>query len=211
MRIFLDDTDYRKFLAVLGDVVGRFDLECCDYCLMPNHYHLAISPRHPNLSPAIQHLNGVYATWWNVRHATVGHVFQGRFKDQIVQREGYLLALSRYIARNPVRAGLVERPEAWPWSAYQSIAGLSVNPGFLAREPVLRQFGDVDDDERRARYVRHVLDGLDDDALVDRLRSKESVVGDQAFRTDLLESRRTQEVGGVRRRGAEASPAAPAP
>ena len=145
MRIFLDDGDYRKFQFVLGDVAELFDLEVWDFCVMPNHYHLAVCPRRPNLSEAIQRLNGVYAIWWNARHKMVGHTFQGRFKDQIVQREGYLWALCRYIARNPVRAKLVDDPAQWRWSSYRATAGLCPNPGFLLNEPILRQFGDDDD------------------------------------------------------------------
>src|SRR6185436_7824235 len=128
MKIFLDDVDYRKFLYVLGDILDLYDVDCWDACVMPNHYHLAVMNRRPNLPEAMQHLNGEYAIWWNARHANVGHTFQGRYKDQIVQREGYLLNLVRYIALNPVRAGLVKSPEQWPWSAYRCTAGIASNP-----------------------------------------------------------------------------------
>ena len=91
---------------------------------MPNHYHATLQPSQPNLSEALRRLNSVYARWWNERHQRVGHVFQGRFKDQIVDRDSYLLTLSRYVVMNPVRAGLVERPEDWRWSSYRATAGL---------------------------------------------------------------------------------------
>ena len=165
MQIFLDDVDYRKFLFILGDVLDTYDVECWDFCVMPNHFHFALKNRRPNLSEAMQHLNGEYAIWWNARHGRVGHVFQGRFKDQIVQREGYLATLIRYIALNPVRAKLVKAPELWPWSAYPHIAGLAPNPGFVQSEFVLRQFGDQDLASLRERYVRHVLSiSKDEDA-----------------------------------------------
>ena len=187
MRIFLDDTDYRKFLFVLGDVVDTFGVECWDFCVMPNHYHLALCPREPNLSNAIHHLNTVYAIWWNATHSTVGHVFQGRFKDQIVQREGYLKALCRYIARNPVRAKLVDHPAKWPWSSYGSTAGLCHNPGFLFSEPILKQFGDGDIAGLRSLYSQHVIRPPSaDDHLDERLRSKERVLGDRAFKLQIL-------------------------
>ena len=98
MQIFLDDLDYRRFFYILSDVLDRWDVDCWDVCLMPDHYHLALCNRRPNLPEAMQHLNGEYATWWNGQHARVGHVFQGRYKDQIVQHEGYsrnLCATSR--------------------------------------------------------------------------------------------------------------------
>src|ERR1051325_8507229 len=101
MQIFLDDTDYRKFFYLLSDVCDAYNVDCWDACVMPNHYHLAVMNREPNLPEAMQHLNGEYGTWWNGRHERVGHVFQGRYKDQIVQAEEYLLNLIGYIARNP--------------------------------------------------------------------------------------------------------------
>jgi REP element-mobilizing transposase RayT len=202
MRIFLDDRDYRTFLRVLSDVVMFFDVECWDYCIMPNHYHLTLYPRKPNLSIAMRQLNSVYAMWWNAVHSNVGHVLQGRFKAQIVQREGYLLALCRYIARNPVRARLVEHPEQWEWSSYRAIAGLCRNPGFLTDGPVLSQFGAGDLAEARARYVDHVLRiSPEADQIDDRLRSKERVIGDPEFKAKIMGERSSGTSGSERKSG----------
>jgi REP element-mobilizing transposase RayT len=209
MRIFLDDVDCRKFLFVLGDVVDAFNVECCDYCVMPTHYHLSLRPRKPNLSEAIRQLNGVYAMWWNEVHATVGHVFQGRFKSQVVQREGYLLALCRYIALNPVRAGLVEQPEYWQWSSYGAMAGLCRNPGFLTTDPVLGQFGDGDVALLRNLYRQHIFAVLPDEGEMERLRSKQRVVGDRSFKHEILRQRAALE--SVPMGGDRADPAAAAP
>ncbi|HEX6464410.1 MAG TPA: hypothetical protein VFZ98_08155, partial [Vicinamibacterales bacterium] len=137
----------------------------------------------PNLSDAMRRLNSEYAMWWNARHGRVGHVFQGRFKDQIVQQEGYLRSLIRYIAMNPVRARLVPTPELWPWSAFRCTAGLSPNPGFISSEVVLRHFGDDNIDQLRERYVRHVLSvSEEEDARLEEFRSRRRIVGDRAFR-----------------------------
>lgn len=128
-------------------------------------------------------LNSEYAMWWNARHGRVGHVFQGRFKDQIVQRDGYLASLIRYIAMNPVRARLVTKPELWPWSAFRCTAGLSSNPGFVSSEAVLHHFGDDNIDQLRERYVRHVLSvSEEEDARLEQFRSRRRIVGDRAFR-----------------------------
>ena len=124
MSIFLDDVDYRQFVYLLGDVVESLEIECLNYCVMPNHYHATLRPTLPNLSEGVRLINSRYAQWWNRRHERVGHVFQGRFKDQIVQQEGYLQALCRYIALNPVRAGLVDSPDNWEWSSYAATTGL---------------------------------------------------------------------------------------
>jgi REP element-mobilizing transposase RayT len=183
MKIFLEPSDYRKFLYVLADVCDTYEIECWDYCVMPNHYHLALRNLKPNFSSAMQHLNGEYATWWNATHERVGHVFQGRFKDQIVQEERYLRTLVRYIGMNPVRAGLVTHPEQWQWSGYRCIAGLQTSPSFVACEHVLCRFGNADVVDAREGYVRHVLAASDDEeSLIDRFRSREAVIGDTAFK-----------------------------
>jgi putative transposase len=182
MRIFEDDTDYRHFIALFGDITQQFNVDCLNYCLMPNHYHFTLQPTLPNLSSALQQLNGVYAQWWNRRHGHVGHVFQGRFKDQIVQREGYFLNLCRYIARNPERARLAKRPEDWHWSSYPATIGLRPLPDFLNALPTLRQFGDEDEAELRARFRAYVQSSPDEE-VENRIRSSERVVGDRFFKT----------------------------
>ena len=183
MRIFLDDGDYRNFVYLLGDVVTSFELECWSYCVMPNHYHVAVRTTKPNLSRAIQKLDGVYARWWNAKHDRVGHVFQGRFKDQVVQREGYLLNLCRYVALNPVRGGLVKDPSEWRWSSYAATAGLCPEPDFLRTDRVLEQFGEAPRSVLQARFVALVLgEQPDEEWWNDRIRSNERVLGDRLFR-----------------------------
>jgi REP element-mobilizing transposase RayT len=182
MQIFLDDEDYRQFTFCLGEVVEEYQLECWNYCLMPNHYHLTLRPTLPNLSDAMKRLNGEYAQSWNRRHQRVGHVFQGRFKDQIVQNGRYLLALSRYVALNPVRANLVAMPEEWAWSSYQAICGLQDCPSFLAADCTLRLFGNGHIDGLRARFSEFVLARPADETPYDRLRSNERIVGDRDFK-----------------------------
>jgi len=130
-EIFHDDHDYRKFLEVLGKTIGRFNWLCHAYCLMGNHYHLMIETPDANISKGMRHLNGVFSQAHHKRHETVGHLFQGRFKAIIVDRESYLLELARYVVLNPVRAGLVARPEDWPWSSYRIMAGLPLPWGSI--------------------------------------------------------------------------------
>lgn len=182
MTIFEDERDYRCFLALMGDVLQEYAIDCWNYCLMPNHYHCTLQPTLPNLSEAIQHVNSVYAQRWNKRHHHVGHVFQGRFKDQIVQREGYLLYLCRYIARNPVRAKLVSAPEEWEWSSYAATIGLRQAPGFLNVTSTLSQFDPGDERALRARFKSFVC-GDPDEVLEERFRSNEGIVGDLKFKT----------------------------
>ncbi len=179
MRIFLDDVDCSHFMCLLTDVLAESAIRCWNYCLMPNHYHLTLQPTRPNLSQAIARLNGVYGLWWNRRHEKVGHVFQGRFKDQVVDREEYLVALSRYVVMNPVRSGLVQRPEDWRWSSYRATAGLCSAPAFLDSSATLELFGRGE--EGPARFVAAMAEAADL-AQMDRIRSNERILGPLAFK-----------------------------
>ena len=177
MTIFLDDRDYREFIQMLRHVIERYKLECWNYCVMPNHYHATIRPLRPNLSRAMQQLNSRYANYWNRRHTKVGHVFQGPFKAQIVQDDGYARTLSRYVALNPVRARLVERPEDWRWSSYASTIGARPPLSFLADAGALALFGDVAQSTLRQRFASFVQAGGQDDIEDDRIRSSDLILG----------------------------------
>lgn len=129
--IFGDDEDRAYFLGVLGQAAERFDAEVLAYCLMGNHYHVVLHTRRGNLSLVMRHLNGVYTQAYNRRRGIVGHLFQGRFKAILVDRESYLLTLCRYVELNPVRAGLCRSAADWRWSSYQAHAGLVGTPAWL--------------------------------------------------------------------------------
>lgn len=139
--IFENDEDRRTFLKILGDVVDRYNWVCYTYCLMDNHYHLLIETPDGNLSKGMRQLNGIYTQKFNWHHGRVGHIFQGRFKAILVDRDSYLLELCRYVVLNPVRAGITANPDAYPWSSYRAIAGLYKGPSFLDRDWILAQFG----------------------------------------------------------------------
>ena len=111
--IFDDDRDRMGFLNVLGDVVARFRWQCHAYCLMGSHYHLMIETPECNLTKGMRQLNGVFTQWSNRRHQRSGHLFQGRYKAILVDRDSYFLELARYIVLNPVRAGMVKQPQQW--------------------------------------------------------------------------------------------------
>lgn len=129
--IFADDTDRRTFLAVLAQAAQRFEAQLLAYCLMGNHYHLVLQTRQANLSLLMRHLNGVYTQSCNRRHDKVGHVFQGRFKAILVDRDNYLLTLCRYVELNPVRAHMVATAADWCWSSYLAHVGAAPSPEWL--------------------------------------------------------------------------------
>ena len=109
-NIFLSDADRQRWLDLLGEDCCRHNWMCYAYCLMDKHYHIVVEAIDGNISAGMRQLNGVYTQWHNRAHDRVGHVFQGRFKAIIVQREAYLLELSRYVVLNPVRAGICAMP-----------------------------------------------------------------------------------------------------
>ena len=158
-KIFFSDTDRTNFLDTLSQVISRFSWICHAYCLMANHYHLLIETPKPNLSLGMRQLNGLYTQSFNRRHKRVGHLFQGRFKAIVVQKESYLLELCRYIVLNPVRIKGDVRIDAWKWSSYRATAGLVSVPEFLNTDWVLSQFG-KNRPTAHKRYREFVRDGL---------------------------------------------------
>ncbi len=191
--IFEDDTDRETFLAVLAAVVDRYNWICYAYCLMTDHYHLLVETVEGNLSKGMRQLNGVYTQASNRRHGRVGHLFQGRFKGILVDKDAYLLELSRYVVLNPVRAKMVRSPERWRWSSYRTMIGEAPVPGWLAADGLLSQFA-VRRAVARRRYQKFVLDGLGkgiwdglrqqiylgDDAFVEKMLAKAKIRGDAA-------------------------------
>lgn len=129
-------------LEYLAKVCDRHQWLCHAYCLMSNHYHLLVETGSPTLSKGMKYLNGSYTQYYNRKHARVGHLFQGRFKGILVEKDAYLLELSRYIVLNPVRANMVVSEEDWPWSSYRATAGLAPSPRFLMTECILSGFSE---------------------------------------------------------------------
>jgi putative transposase len=140
--IVTDDADRRFWLASLEDTVVTRGWICHAYCLLTNHFHLLVETPDANISEGMQRLNSEHAQWFNWRHGLKGHLFQGRFASKVVETRQYFAEVARYIALNPVRAGLASRPEDWRWSGYSAALGLSTAPGFLTCDSILRQFSD---------------------------------------------------------------------
>jgi putative transposase len=177
--IFRDDQDRKKFLDTLKDVTLRYNWLCHAYCLMDNHYHLLIDTPEGNLSIGMRQLNGVYTQRFNKRHGRVGHLFQGRFKAVLVQKDSHLLEACRYVVLNPVRVERVQRPEEWVWSSYRATAGRTKPHPCLVIDWVLSQFGS----ERgvaEAGYSRFVRDGIGVETIWNSVRAQ-SVFGEDDF------------------------------
>jgi REP-associated tyrosine transposase len=153
--IFRTSRDAEVFLATLGNVVRDRRWSCYAYCLMPTHYHLLIETHEASLSAGMHSLNATYARLFNTAHDRVGHVFQKRFHAEPIDTDAHLLETMRYIALNPVRAGLVENVSAWRWSSYPGTAGDCTPARWLARTRALGHFGAGGADA----YRRFIADG----------------------------------------------------
>ncbi len=176
--IFLDDSDRQTFLDLLAKEIRQQHWRLYAYCLMGNHYHLLIETPEGNLVAGMRRLNGVYTQAFNRRHERVGHVFQGRYKSILVDKDAYLLELVRYIVLNPVRARMVKRVEDWPWSSYRATAGKVAAPDWLNAQWVWRQLGDDAASGQRA-YRRFVQAGLGGPSPWQALRCQIYLGGDK--------------------------------
>lgn len=160
-NIVVDDEDRRGLLELIGQAVQQFRWSLFQYVLMTNHYHFVLELSEESLSDGMQWLNGCYAQRFNRRHRRVGHLFQGRFDAKLVQKETYLLEVLRYVALNPVRAGMVARAQDYEWSGHRAIAGFCAAPEWLDVRRTLRCFA-PDEDIARSYYRAFVQAGIDD-------------------------------------------------
>jgi REP element-mobilizing transposase RayT len=129
--IFADDHDRLTLLRLIADTLPARAAHAYAYCLMGNHFHLVLRTAEPNLSAVMHRIDGEFTRAYNRRHGTVGHVFQGRYHDVIVDADSHLLTVCRYVDANPVRAGLVESAVDWHWSSHRAHLGLTRRPGWL--------------------------------------------------------------------------------
>ncbi len=139
--VFQTVRDREQYLSYLESAHDRYGAVIHGYCLMGNHYHLLLETPRGNLSQALHHINGAYTTYFNVKRGRSGHLFQGRFKGILVEKDAYCKELSRYIHLNPVRAGLVKTPLEYRWSSYRYFIGKAPKPDWLTTEWVLEDFG----------------------------------------------------------------------
>jgi len=208
--IFDDDVDRQAFIDVVALALKRFDACALAFCLMDNHYHLVLHTRQPNLSALMHLVNGVFTQAYNRRHAKVGHLFQGRFKAILVDRDAYLLEVCRYVDLNPVRAAMVADPAQWPWSSYQVHTGLVAGLPWLDTSAVHGYLLGYDVASGRdsalaaSRYAALVAQGKDV-RLWDEALKGQIYLGDESFMTRMQallapEQAAASDVPGIQRR-----------
>ena len=150
IAIFIDDIDRTSFCMHLTRAIKRRGWVCRAFCLMTTHYHLLVDVAANSLQEGMRELNGCYSRRFNRRHGRVGHLFGERYYAGLVESDGHMLQLLRYIARNPVDGGLASRPIDWPWSSYRGCIGLDAGFPFVDSAPLRRYFGT---DEQRANEL----------------------------------------------------------
>jgi len=201
--IYVDDADREEWLDVLGEVCERFKWLVRAYCQMTNHYHILVETPDGNLSRGMRQLNGVYTQRFNRAHRHLGHVFQGRYKAVIVQKDAYLMELARYIVLNPVRVRMVRSAREWRWSSYRATAGQEHCPAWLSRDWLLAAFGRKISVAESA-YREFVSQGRGQPSPWDKLRNQIYLGSDQfveQVRSHLGPDRDLSEVPLVQKRG----------
>ena len=213
-QIFRDDPDRVRFLHLLSESAARFAGSVLCFALLGNHYHLLVQTRHPNLGRWMQWLGVSYTVFFNRRHQSSGHLFQGRYKSFLVQEGSYLLELSRYIHLNPVRGMHLgrgtpserrERLRSFRWSSYSGYAALKRSLAFVEEEMVLSELGGPNRGVR-LRYRRFVEEGLTHDVQNPFKAVRwQAFLGDESFVQEVLdrvkraEGGRGREVTAIRR------------
>lgn len=182
--IFKDDADRERFLDTLAQVTEHYRWICHAYCLMNNHYHLVVETPDGNLSKGMRHLNGVYTQSFNKSHDRVGHLFQGRFKGILVQKDSHFLEVCRYVVLNPVRARTVKWPQQWKWSSYRATVGMVEPHRCLRVEDVLSQLG-TRKAQAQERYREFVYDGIEKPSIWGELKGQ-SLLGEERFVEGLI-------------------------
>lgn len=180
--IFLSDDDRHLFLALLEEFSERFNVEVYAYVLMGNHYHLLVKTLDANLSKAMQWFGTSYTRKFNLNNHTGGHLFQGRFKSIIVENDAYLMRLSCYIHRNPLRANIVERLADYPWSSYLYYGYKKKPPGWLKTNTIVEQVSSAD---RHKAYRSKVQKYSDEESSIWEDVKHGFIYGSQEYVSDL--------------------------
>ena len=169
--IYEDDEDRLQWMETLSRVCTRYNWRVHAFCMMDNHYHVVIEIAEGNLSNGMRQLNGVYTQAFNRRHNRVGHVFQGRYKAILVEKEAYLLELSRYVVLNPIRSHMIKSLDDWRWSSYLATTGKLDAPEWLEVDWLLSHFGKQ---RKRARekYIDFVREGIGLPSVWDNLQNR---------------------------------------
>jgi putative transposase len=175
IAIFKDGADHRQFVDLLKQTGEQFRLQVAAYCLMPNHFHLLVRTPEGNLARCMRHVGSLYTQYVNRKHDSDGPLFRGRYKSILVEEESYLLQLLRYIHQNPLRAGIVDRMEEYPWSSHHGYLTDAEEWAWLHKEPVLDRL------RCRKEYLAFVQNEGEEVELAFGLKKFPSMLGGERF------------------------------
>jgi len=177
-RIFWDNKDRKQFKNILKRTKDRYGYYLHAYVFMDNHYHLLIETPHANIKQIMQNINTSYTVYVNIKHKRRGHLFQGRYKSFIVDKESYLLELGRYIHLNPVRAGMVQKADDYRWSSYKEYINRRGRNTITETEDTLFLFS-KNRAEAVKRYREFIMAGVKEESPLSEATG--SVLGDESF------------------------------
>lgn len=185
-KIFRDKEDYLKYLEILSGYKTRYKYSLYSYVLMSNHVHLLIEAQKIPLSKILQGINQSYTAYFNKRYKTVGHLFQGRYKAILCDRDEYLLSLVKYIHLNPVRAKIAKAPDEYQWSGHHNYAKKSDKKGIVDEDQVLRMF--TEDKTKARKLYRAFMDAgitVRKDDIYSTIDQR--ILGDERFADKIME------------------------
>src|SRR3972149_3339589 len=209
-EIFKDDRDRKTFLEILAKSSNIYNIKIFSYILMENHFHLLIETPLGNLGEFMRHFNITYTGYYNRRHNRVGHLYQGRYKSILVDKESYLSVLSRYIHLNPVRIKAMERKtdeekiqhlRNYRWSSLPSYINKGEREQFVDYAIVLEEYGG-DNDRSRLAYKKGIYDDISDKLEIRDKIIGQSIIGGEEFikwvKEELLERQKDRECPSLR-------------
>ncbi len=193
-QIFITDRDYELFLEKLVEYTDLYEVEIHTYCLMPNHFHLQLRTRHANLGKFMQSFLTSYTLVINHKYQKSGHLFQGRYKAQLVENEKYKNKLSRYIHLNPVKVrSMAEMPSDekkkylrnFKWSSFRMFIGLENKPEWLTRSHILSSWGKTAA-EKMHKYRTYVEEGIASDNSGELQTELQEIIGSDSFKDKII-------------------------
>lgn len=176
--IFREDADYEAYLKIMEEVRQKYGFILYSYCLMTNHVHLQLETEEIHISRIMQCMNLYYTKYFNNKYNYVGHLFQGRYKSALIEKDAYNLQTSRYIHLNPVKPKMVEMPLEYPWSSYDIYMGLRVS-SLVDDTKILRYF-EGSSRELYRDYVENAWINREVDKLIEAALDVEAEVDTEA-------------------------------
>lgn len=198
LPVFLEEGDFEDYLFLLERYLNEYNVVLYAYCLMDNHIHLLVETPKANISRFVKVLHGTYAQRFNIRHNSKGHVFESVFTSVLVDKDNYLLEVSRYIHLNPVNAKMVDLPEEYKWSSFKYYLKPDKKPLWINIDKVLEYFNGVS-----YKYKEFVYEGIKKDIKLEPQRWAQGYFyGSKSFIKKSIEKfeRRTKEINKIRKR-----------